>query len=187
MTGNTSRRKILVVDYDSTWPVAFETLRAPISDALRGIAISVEHVGSTSVPGLAAKPIIDIDVIVPSRAEVPLAIERLASLGYRHQGNLGIEDRDAFENPEGLPAHHLYVCVNGSAALLNHLAIRDSLRRDPAAVTRYGQLKKRLAAQFPSDIESYIEGKTDFLTDILRSARLGAADLETIRHVNRKR
>jgi hypothetical protein len=81
----------------------------------------------------------------------------------------------------------MYACANGSAALLNHLAIRDSLRRDPAAVTRYSQLKKRLAAQFPSDIESYIEGKSNFLKDILRRAGLGAADLETIRHANRKR
>jgi GrpB-like predicted nucleotidyltransferase (UPF0157 family) len=182
-----SQRTVLVVDYDSTWPLTFATLQAPISEALRGIALSVEHVGSTSVPGLAAKPIIDIDAIVPSRTEIPLAIERLASLGYVHRGNLGVEDRDAFASPKGLPAHNLYVCVNGAVALTNHLAIRNSLRRDPMAVTRYGQLKKQLAENFPTDIEGYIEGKTDFLVEMLRSAGLSDTDLQTIRDVNRKR
>jgi len=182
----TSQRKILVVDYDPAWPATFATFQSPISEALRGIALSVEHVGSTSVRGLAAKPIIDIDVIVPSRAKVPVAIEKLASLGYIHLGNLGVEDREAFENPPGMPAHHLYVCVNGAAALLNHLAIRDCLRRDPTAVTRYSQLKKQLAAQFPTDIGSYIEGKTDFLLEILRGAGFCDDELQTIRDVNRK-
>lgn len=68
----------------------------------------MEHVGSTSVPGLAAKPIIAIDVVVPSRAEIPATVERLADLGYAHSEDLGIEDREAFESPVGLPAHHLF-------------------------------------------------------------------------------
>jgi GrpB-like predicted nucleotidyltransferase (UPF0157 family) len=85
-----SRRKVLVVDYDSSWPLTFAALQLPIWEALRGVALSVEHVGSTSVPGLAAKPIIDIDAIVLSRADMPATIERLAALGYVHCGNLGI-------------------------------------------------------------------------------------------------
>jgi GrpB-like predicted nucleotidyltransferase (UPF0157 family) len=179
-----SERRVLVVDYDSTWPLTFAILQAPISDALRGVALSVEHVGSTSVPGLAAKPIIDIDAVIPSRAELPGVIEKLASLGYAHRGTLGIEDREAFESPAHLPAHHLYACVQGSAALANHLAIRDHLRRNPAAVMAYGQLKKQLAAQFPTDINRYIAGKTDFLSRILQSAGFSDAVLVAIREAN---
>jgi GrpB-like predicted nucleotidyltransferase (UPF0157 family) len=180
-----SQRKVLVVDYDSSWPLTFANLQAPIWEALRGIALSVEHVGSTSVPGLAAKPIIDIDAIVPSRAQVPATIERLVALGYVHSGNLGIEDREAFESPAKLPAHHLYVCVQGSAALANHLAIRDCLRRNPAAAAAYGQLKKHLAEQFHTDIESYIGGKTDFLLELLRgrgSSRMCCVSLPRTRN-----
>jgi GrpB-like predicted nucleotidyltransferase (UPF0157 family) len=163
-------RKILVVEYDRAWPVAFAALRAPIEEALRGVALVIEHVGSTAVPGLAAKPIIDIDAVVPSPAEIPMAIDRLASMGYVHSGNLGIEGREAFESPAALPAHHLYLCVKGGSALANHLAVRDYLRRDPATAAEYGRLKMRLAEQFPHDIESYMAAKTDFLAAILRTA-----------------
>jgi GrpB-like predicted nucleotidyltransferase (UPF0157 family) len=165
-----SKRKVLVVEYDASWPLTFASLRSPIWQALRGIALSVDHVGSTSVPGLAAKPIIDIDATVPSRAEMPAVIERLAALGYVHCGNLGIEDREAFESPVGLPAHHLYACVQGCAALANHLTIRDCLRRNLVTAAAYGQLKKKLAEQFPTDIDSYIAGKTNFLLEVLRGA-----------------
>jgi GrpB-like predicted nucleotidyltransferase (UPF0157 family) len=175
-----SQRKVLVVDYDSLWPLTFAALQFPIWEALRGVALSVEHVGSTSIPGLAAKPIIDIDAIVPSHADMRATIERLAALGYVHCGNLGIEDREAFENPAGLPAHHLYACVQGSAVLVNHLALRDCLRRDPSAASAYGQLKKQLAEQFPAD------GKTEFLLDLLRSAGVPDTDLLTIRYANRR-
>jgi GrpB-like predicted nucleotidyltransferase (UPF0157 family) len=182
-----SQSRILVVEYDSTWPLTFATLQAPISEALRGIALSVEHVGSTSVPGLAAKPIIDIDVVVPSRNELPAAIESLAPLGYVHRGDLGIEDREAFESPAALPAHHLYACVQGSTALANHLAIRDRLRRSPAVAAAYGQLKKDLAEQFPDDMDGYIEGKTDFLLQVLRGAGFSDAVLHAIRNANRRK
>jgi GrpB-like predicted nucleotidyltransferase (UPF0157 family) len=179
-----SQRRILVMDYDPTWRVIFVTLQAPILEALRGVALSVEHIGSTSVPGLAAKPIIDIDVVVPSRTKMSATIERLAKLGYVHRGNLGIENREAFGSPTGLPAHHLYACVQGSAALANHLAVRDYLRRDPAAAAAYGKLKRQLAEQFPTDVESYVAGKTDFLIEILGRVSIMDAVLPPIRNAN---
>ena len=169
---HSARRRIFVVDYDPSWPEVFETLRRPIWGAVRDVALSVEHVGSTAVPGLAAKPVVDMDVIVASRDKVFTAVARLAGLGYVHAGNLGIEDREAFRNPEGLPPHHLYVCLQGSAALANHLAVRDFLRGNPTAAADYGRLKKQLAAQFPTDIDSYIAGKTAYLLEVLRGAGL---------------
>jgi GrpB-like predicted nucleotidyltransferase (UPF0157 family) len=145
-------------------------LRSRIVPVLGSIAVAIEHVGSTAVPGLAAKPIIDMDVVVASAGDVRVAIERLAALGYVHQGNLGIVGREAFETPAGLPAHHLYVCIHGGAALQNHLQVRDYLRRHADAAATYGRLKKTLAESFPDDIEKYMSGKTDFLTGVLRSA-----------------
>jgi GrpB-like predicted nucleotidyltransferase (UPF0157 family) len=178
------QRRILVVDYDPTWPLTFATLRAPICAALGSVASAVEHVGSTSVPGLAAKPIVDIDVILPSRAKLPATIERLATLGYVYCGDLGIPDREAFDNPAQLPPHNLYVCIEGSLALANHLTIRDHLRRNPSAVAAYGQLKKQMAAQFPTDIDGYCAAKTAFLLEVLQREGFPEADLRAIRDVN---
>jgi GrpB-like predicted nucleotidyltransferase (UPF0157 family) len=182
-----NQRRILVVDYDPTWPLTFAALRAPIFEVLRNIASAVEHVGSTSVPGLAAKPIVDIDVVLPSRAQIPAAIEKLATLGYVHRGDLGIPEREAFYSPAHLPTHNLYACVQGSAALANHLAIRDHLRHHPSAVTAYGQLKKQLAHQFPTDMERYGAGKTAFLLEVLKKEGFSDADLGAIRDANLKK
>ena len=104
---------VLVVDYDTAWPQGFAELRAYIWPALSDVASAVEHVGSTAVPGLAAKPVIDIDVVVPASL-VPDGIARLAKLGYKHRGDLGIPDREAFSTPSGSPRHHIYLCPEGS-------------------------------------------------------------------------
>ena len=177
---------IIVADYDPAWPETFEQLRARVWPVLSDIALSIEHVGSTSVPGLAAKPIIDMSVIVPSNHEVPLAIERLATLGYVHQGNFGIEGREAFTRPAGTPAHNLYVCPQGSQGIQNHLAVRDYLRTHPETARAYGELKRRLGQEFPDDIESYVDGKTELILGILREQGLSAEQLAAIEHANRK-
>ena len=156
-----------VVDYDPNWASAFEGLRALIADTLGEIAISIEHVGSTSVPGLAAKPVIDVDVVV-AVGDLGRAIQRLVFLGYAHLGDLGIPQREAFRPPKSSIAHHLYVCPVQSPALANHVAVRDYLRANPAAARGYGELKKRLAREYAGDIGRYTEAKTPFLIAILR-------------------
>src|SRR5690242_16632913 len=98
--------KIVVLDYDSAWPQLFETLRLSIWNSVTDIVISIEHVGSTSVPGLASKPVIDIDVVVAER-HIADGIARLTALGYQHQGDLGIPQREAFQRPPGSAPHHL--------------------------------------------------------------------------------
>jgi len=180
-----TQQSAFVVAYDPTWPQIFERLKAPIWEAVQGMAESVEHVGSTSVPGLAAKPIIDMDIIVPTRADVPPVIERLASLGYVHVGDLGIEDREAFQNPSGSPRHHLYVCVRSAMALENHLRVRDHLRSHPEEAKLYGELKMRLADQYRHDLERYVVGKTDFIVGILAKAGGSETLLHTVRRANR--
>jgi GrpB-like predicted nucleotidyltransferase (UPF0157 family) len=146
----------------------------------------VEHVGSTSVPGLPAKPIIDISVVVPTGAAVAIAIERLSTLGYRHLGNLGIEGREAFASPNLPPRHHLYVCPSDSLALKNHLIVREHLRTNSEAATEYGAVKRRLAAQFSEDIDGYTEGKSVTILGILRTAGLSKIEIDTIERINRR-
>src|SRR3974390_1457583 len=116
---------VIIVKYDPGWPSLFEELRAPVLAALGDLVVTVEHVGSTAVPGLAAKPIIDMDVVVPTVSEIPEAIVRLAALGYIHRGDLGIPGREAFTAPADKPRHHLYVCSPDSSELRRHLSFRD--------------------------------------------------------------
>jgi GrpB-like predicted nucleotidyltransferase (UPF0157 family) len=179
-------RRIEVVDYDARWPETFECLRSRIWTALKDVALSVEHVGSTSVPGLPAKPIVDISIVVPDRSDVQTSISRLASLRYVHRGDLGIDGREAFANPDGLPAHNLYLCPRDSVALANHLAIRNYLRSHPEAAREYGELKRRLAERFPQDIDGYIDGKTTMLLTMLGASGFPPEQLREIERANRK-
>jgi GrpB-like predicted nucleotidyltransferase (UPF0157 family) len=175
---------VVIVDYDPQWPRDFEALRARIWRTVEGVAVSIEHVGSTSVPGLAAKPVLDIDIIVESDEAVHHAFERLAKIGYTHRGNLGIEGRDAFRAAINDPAHNLYVCRQDSAALHDHLTFRDYLRTNPETAKAYADLKRTLAAQFPSDVNSYATAKTDFITGVLETAGTSAARIAEIRREN---
>lgn len=178
-------KEVVVVDYDPNWPKLFETLRSSIWPAVADIVLSIEHVGSTSVPGLAAKPIIDIDVVA-SEDMISEGIARLTTLGYEHLGDLGIPQRHAFRRPQGTVAHNLYLCPATSPALANHLAIRDYLRANPAAAEAYGDLKKRLAQEFTHDIDGYVESKTDFLVNILREQGFSSESVEEIERSNRR-
>ena len=175
---------IVVVDYDPAWPERFAAIRDRIDPALDGTAESIEHVGSTSVPGLAAKPIIDIDVIVADRAASERAIAALVGLGYRHLGDLGIEGREAFRRPPGSPPHNLYVCLADSIGVRNHLAVRDHLRRNPEARAAYGELKRQVAGDVP-DIGAYIEAKTDLIVGILQAEGFSEPEIEAVRASNR--
>jgi len=177
---------MLVVDYDLAWPRLFEELKASIWDAVAGIAVAVEHVGSTSVPGLAAKPVIDIDVVV-AECDVPSGIEQLKGLGYEHRGDLGIPLREAFRRPAGTVPHNLYLCPSNSPALANHVALRDYLRANVEAARAYGELKMRLAVECAGDIDAYVEGKTGFIVSVLRQVGLAEASLSDIEVMNRKR
>jgi GrpB-like predicted nucleotidyltransferase (UPF0157 family) len=146
--------------------------------------MSVEHVGSTSVPGLSAKPVVDICIVTASRRDIPHVVKALAQAGYVHRGDLGVPDREAFEQPATLPRHHLYASHRSSLSLKNQLGLRDYLRAHPAAAREYGELKEALAKQFPEDIDSYIAGKTDFILGILKQIGLTSEELVAIRGIN---
>ena len=156
---------VIVLPYDKHWEQEFLTIKDELQDALGPLALAIEHVGSTSVQGLSAKPIIDIDVIIENSYMLGYVIASLARIGYRHEGNFGIVDREAFqyEGKDHLQRHHLYVCPKDSAELKRHIAFRDYLRTHPDAVREYSRIKEKGARQFPNDIERYIEYKSPFI------------------------
>jgi GrpB-like predicted nucleotidyltransferase (UPF0157 family) len=167
VTPSADRRTIRVVDYNPEWPDHFSLLRDRIWPCVRDIAVRIEHVGSTAVDGLAAKPVIDLDIVIARRSDLPSVVTRLGGLGYQHRGDLGIRDREAFRAPENQPAHHLYVCSQDSLALRDHIVFRDHLRAHPVDAAAYSMLKKQLAEVCGSDIDRYVEGKTNFILSIL--------------------
>ena len=161
---------IHITDYDPAWPAQFKRLAAPLRSALGDLIIGVEHVGSTSVPGLAAKPVIDLDILISSRFKLPEVIKKLGSLSYPHEGDKGLPGREAFGWP-GKQRHHLYVCSLDTPALQQHLLFRDYLRAFPEVAAAYGALKKDLAKTYKYDREAYTEGKTDFILRVIKEAR----------------
>jgi GrpB-like predicted nucleotidyltransferase (UPF0157 family) len=165
-----TRSAIVIVEPDPGWPALFERLAQPLRAAVGDLGARVEHVGSTSVPGLAAKPVIDIDVVVPSSADVPEAIDRLRGLGYVYQGDKGIEGREAFLWPRGGPEHHLYVVVARNKPHADHIRFRDHLRERPEVASAYAVLKRELAERHGVDRLAYTEAKTAFITDALHAA-----------------
>jgi GrpB-like predicted nucleotidyltransferase (UPF0157 family) len=124
MNPSTTRRLIQMMEYNPEWPCHFAQIRDRIWPCVRDIAVRIEHVGSTAVDGLAAKPVIDLDIVIARRSDLPSVVTRLGGLGYQHRGDLGIPDREAFRAPENQPAHHLYVCSQDSLALRNHVVLR---------------------------------------------------------------
>jgi GrpB-like predicted nucleotidyltransferase (UPF0157 family) len=175
---------IEVVPYDKEWAVWFSELQRVLSDAMRGIqVVSIEHVGSTSVPGLAAKPTIDIDVVV-SGEDVVAASEALTRIGFVPQGDRGIPDRYAFIAPKNFFPTHTYVVVDGCLSLRNHIAVRDTLRSNETLRNEYGALKLRLAESV-RDIDQYVEQKSPILQRILAQAGMTTEERLKIEHVNR--
>ena len=172
---------IEVREYDPAWAARFEELRAEYQAALEraGVpVVAIEHVGSTSVPGLAAKPIIDCDIVV-SEADVPAASNVLVTLGFEPRGELGIPQRWAFYAPERLAGTSTYVVVDGSLALRNHLAVRDVLRRDRGLREEYAAVKHAVGAT-AADIYEYGAGKNDVIQRILAAAGLSEAERASI-------
>lgn len=159
-----------VVDYDLAWPAAFAVVRDHLQTVLPAAA-RIEHVGSTAVPGLPAKPILDVDVVVAAAADVLPTVATLATLGYEHRGDLGISGREAFTVPPDLPYHHLYVVVDHSQPYRDHVDLRDHLRTHPADARRYAAEKYRLAHLLATDRDAYVHGKAWLVEELLAVAR----------------
>ena len=159
---------VRVVEYDANWLLRFQSLEARVRSVLGARVARVEHIGSTSVPGLAAKPILDVDVVVRTAADLEPSIRLLEASGYLHEGDLGVPGREALRCPPGSEHHHLYLLVEGSRELRRHLAFRDALRASRVLCEEYASLKRALAQRFHDDRRAYTSGKSDFIEATLK-------------------
>lgn len=166
--------RVFVVPYDVAWKSAFEDIKIELESALGDLIIGIEHVGSTSVKGLSAKPCIDVDVIIKDYTVFDAVVSKLASIGYIHEGDLGIKDREAFKYTDKphLMTHHLYVCPQNSEELHRHVMFRDFLRSNAEAARKYSSVKETAAELFPNDIDKYIEYKSPCIEELYKQCGL---------------
>jgi len=167
-------KRVVVVPYDEAWKNAFEEIKTEIEAEIGGLIIGIEHVGSTSVEGMSAKPCIDIDVIIKDYSVFGEIVRKLGAIGYIYEGDLGIKDREAFKyaNKPHLMTHHLYVCPRDSEELHRHIAFRDFLRKNPEAVKKYSRVKETAAQLFPDSIDQYIEYKSPCIEELYKTCGL---------------
>jgi GrpB-like predicted nucleotidyltransferase (UPF0157 family) len=161
-------KRIVLLDYNAVWQREFIRLCVHLTSFLEQDCLAIRHVGSTSVPGLAAKPILDIDIVMAFPDDLEKLRKILEHRGYTYRGDLGIEDRFAFGyGSSSFMRHHLYVVKPQATSYLDHLALREGLKSDPLAITAYEQTKRLLANRFPQDIDAYIEGKSETIKAIM--------------------
>ena len=167
-------KKVIVLPYDVAWKSAFEAIRAEIQTALGDLMLGIEHVGSTSVKGMSAKPCIDIDVVIRDYSVFDAVVQKLDAIGYIHEGDLGIQDREAFKYADKphLMLHHLYVCPQYSEELRRHIVFRDFLRKNSEAVKKYSRVKETAAKLFPDSIDQYIEYKSPCIEELYKECGL---------------
>ena len=168
---------VRVVAYDSAWPALYTAEVARLEPILnaRGVSIVFEHTGSTAVPGLPAKPILDLLGGRDSGQDRASIISAIEAAGYTYRGEQGIPGRDFFRR--GHPRqYHLHLTTIGSDFWRDHLTFRNYLRAHPDALAAYAELKEELAARYPRDREAYIEGKTAFVEGILAASRASTAE-----------
>jgi GrpB-like predicted nucleotidyltransferase (UPF0157 family) len=174
---------MLIQEYKESWSDDFNEIKKILSEALINLKISIEHVGSTSIPKLAAKPIIDIDIVYDAHTAFEDIKKRLEKLGYFHNGNQGIPNREVFKRVktevekgvlEGI-VHHLYVCPTDSEAFQRHILFRDYLRENEDARMQYQNLKYVIADEVNQDKKEYAELKEvmarDFIDCIIEYAK----------------
>ena len=164
---------IVVAPYDPAWPAWFAEVYNHVWPALEGVALRIDHLGSTAVVGLAAKPIIDMDIVVASGDLIAPTIERLTSIGYEWVGDLGVEGREAFQDQteQPLPDHHLYLVVENNRAHVDHWLLRDLLSQDAETRDRYAALKRENAKVAAGDLKVYTARKAALVAELLTTAR----------------
>jgi len=163
-------KRVIVSPYTPNWKSDFAAIKAELEAALDGLILGIEHVGSTAVEGLSAKPCIDIDVVIEDYSVFSAVVEKLAAIGYIHEGDLGIPEREAFKytGKPHLQTHHLYVCPRQSQELHRHITFRDFLRNNPEAVKRYSAVKETAAQLFPNSIDQYMAYKAPCITELYK-------------------
>lgn len=174
---NTEINAMVLSEYDERWPLYFSIISEYIFKKVKGIA-RIEHVGSTSIPGMIAKPVIDIDIEISNAIEFEFVKSQLIEIGYQHLGDLGIVDREMFKiikcDDERINSidHHLYVCSSESLELFRHLKFRDALRNCAQLAFEYISIKKEIIETIGNNREKYVDlkatGYREFFDRILK-------------------
>jgi GrpB-like predicted nucleotidyltransferase (UPF0157 family) len=170
---------VKLLPHDERWHDLFAEEKARLLEAVGEMVEAVEHVGSTSVCGIAAKPILDIAAAVKDRAAGEKCVAPLEGIGYTYRGENGIAGRFYFvKGAAERRTHHLHLYAADNTELKNHLFFRDYLRRNPSIAAEYDGLKKDLAAKYPGDRDAYLDGKAAFVEKILKLAQQSSAHKE---------
>lgn len=166
-------KRVVVVPYDEKWKIEYEKIKSELYAVLDGIIVVIEHIGSTSVKGLSAKPIIDISIVIQDYNSFEVVKNRLEQVGYTHEGDLGAKERHAFKYTDKphLMKHHLYVCPQYSEALKVHIAFRDYLRSAPKDRDWYSEVKTLAAKHYPEDMDGYMKAKSPCIAEIMQRCR----------------
>ncbi|AXY10509.1 GrpB family protein [Bacillus thuringiensis LM1212] len=170
------KQRITIEEYNIKWESEFYKLQTFINNVMAELVLFIEHVGSTSVKGLASKPILDIDIVIEGYEIFPEVVKKLETIGYYYQAEWSFKGRAVFGRKDTFVPwngkstvwmeHHLYVCDKNSEELRRHIVFRDHLRDHEEVAVEYGHLKEELARESKSRT-SYSEGKTEFITNIL--------------------
>lgn len=168
---------VRVVPYDSAWSHNFERERGRIEAALGNVVVALHHIGSTAIPGILAKPIIDILLEAPNLAELDRRASRVEALGYEAKGEFGISGRRYFrrDDAQGVRTHQVHAFAFDNEDVVRHLAFRDYMIAHPQIAQLYGELKRQLAARHPNDIAAYSEAKDGFVKEHQAKALLWRA------------
>lgn len=160
-------RSVIVVPYDPAWKLNFRVETGHIARALGANVLSIHHIGSTAIPGMHAKPIIDILLLVEDINRLDEQTSAMEGLGYEVMGEYGIKGRRYFrkEDASGTRTHHVHAFQVDSPEFERHLAFRDFLIAHPEEAQQYSLLKQKLALDHPEDMEAYIDGKDPFIKE----------------------
>nr|WP_314098977.1 GrpB family protein [uncultured Lachnoanaerobaculum sp.] len=166
-------KNVVVEKWNPKWKDEFERIVDSLGKDVIYNSIKIEHVGSTSVEGLSAKPIIDLDIVIENN-KFEIIKRLLNDKGYKHEGDLGIEGREAFSysGKEELMTHHLYVCPKDSKELFKHITFRDFLKNNPDLASEYSKVKEQAAVLYPDDIDKYMEFKSEIIEKIYKRCGL---------------
>ncbi len=163
-------RKVEVTAYNAIWPSLFEIESQQLQAIFKGEIVQIHHIGSTAVPGLSAKPIIDIMPVVKAIDRIDCFHSEMINIGYEPKGENGLPGRRYFQKGGDKRTHHIHVYEEGNPDIERHLAFRDYLRKHPEAADKYSSLKIELAKKNPFDIEAYIKGKSELVQEIEKKA-----------------
>ena len=166
-------KRVVVEKWNPQWKYEYKKIVASLGKDIIYNSIKIEHIGSTSVEGLSAKPVIDLDIVI-EKDKFAIIKELLNKKGYEYDGDLGIEGREAFSysGKEELMTHHLYVCPKDYKELFKHITFRNFLKNNPALAAEYSKVKEQAAVLYPDDIDKYMEFKSEIIEKIYKKCRL---------------